>query len=265
MASSSICVLGNDSNDREIAADAALRASKEITSLPTPSTMGPDVQHRSSWNINNKLVDLLQYLNPLFYARLAQSLVYSMLESFGSNAASGHNIRIESDGTQREVSSLAAVVPADAIAIDCGYIDDTGHKQVEHTAGNNIIAGAQYITVSPEFEYLPDLDLGPSSVGVAKTGAISSADKGNPTHTGKPASVSQTQSKPNPDPMDTSNTLPTSKSADESSTDINRTTTGVSDSAEKPSEDGACEPGDKPKGPKKGNRKKNRKNKERNN
>ncbi|KAJ2786206.1 hypothetical protein H4R18_000053 [Coemansia javaensis] len=82
---------------------------KEATSLPAPATM-PDNQLEPA-TVGQKLVWLLHYLNPLFYARLAQSLVSSVLESYWSAGnAEGHAGR-----------QISAPVPADATAIDCGY------------------------------------------------------------------------------------------------------------------------------------------------
>ncbi|KAJ2214789.1 hypothetical protein EV179_002737 [Coemansia sp. RSA 487] len=146
-----------------VAADAMARESKEIDSLPQPPIMGENDQQRSSWNINQKLVELLQYLNPLLYARLVQSLIQFMMESFGSSNVASYNTRITNDGSQGGNPSLATAVPADAIAIDCGYMNDSNRKQVEGTSVNRCAGGKQFITVSPEFEYLPDLELGPSS------------------------------------------------------------------------------------------------------
>ncbi|KAJ2540705.1 hypothetical protein EV175_006209, partial [Coemansia sp. RSA 1933] len=43
----------------DISADVVSRGSKEIDSLPAPSIMGASAQQSSSWNINQKLVELL--------------------------------------------------------------------------------------------------------------------------------------------------------------------------------------------------------------
>ncbi|KAJ2296672.1 hypothetical protein IWW55_005024, partial [Coemansia sp. RSA 2706] len=48
---------------------------KEANSLPLPSTTPANQLGHGS--VSQKLVWLLQYLNPLFYARLAQSFVSS--------------------------------------------------------------------------------------------------------------------------------------------------------------------------------------------
>ncbi|KAJ2537541.1 hypothetical protein EV175_006689 [Coemansia sp. RSA 1933] len=86
-----------------------------------------------------------------------------MLESIGSSNVSNYNTRLTTNGERNNGHSMAVAVPADAIAIDCSYGSGNGNS----TDGTKSAGGNQFITVSPEFEYLPDLELGPPSSEIA--------------------------------------------------------------------------------------------------
>ncbi|KAJ2612368.1 hypothetical protein H4S08_002718 [Coemansia sp. RSA 1365] len=88
---------------------------KEPDGLPKPSTM-PAAQ-REQPTASQKLIWILQYLNPLFYARLAQSLVSTV---FGSQTAGSANI-LGNHITEHVNQQVLAPVPADASVIDCEY------------------------------------------------------------------------------------------------------------------------------------------------
>ncbi|KAI7828489.1 hypothetical protein BX661DRAFT_182187 [Kickxella alabastrina] len=118
------------------------RMSKELDSLPMPSTTPASRNDRSM--ANNKFVLFLQYLNPLFYARLAQSFIYSVLESYRGDRSSNFNSRI----TAGEMVPAQGLVPADASAIDCGMPTMTEFD-----------INDQFTTISPEFEFLPQLNI----------------------------------------------------------------------------------------------------------
>ncbi|KAJ2764355.1 hypothetical protein IWQ56_004518 [Coemansia nantahalensis] len=91
--------------------------------------------------VGQRLVWILQYLNPLFYARLAQSLVSSVFHS--------HQIADSSSAGGSTACQSSAPVPTDAMAIDCGYMDAAGGiaHSYQHTA-------------------LPQLDLGPADLPI---------------------------------------------------------------------------------------------------
>ncbi|KAJ2857064.1 hypothetical protein GGI22_003620 [Coemansia erecta] len=248
-----------------ISTETVPRGSKEIDSLPMPAVMGASSQQGSSWNINQKLVELLQYLNPLLYARLAQSLIQSMLESLGSSNVSNFNPRLTNDREQGQPSSLAAAVPADALAIDFSYMSDTSRRQAEGSTGNKDACGKQLITVSPEFEYLPDLDLGPSSDNVAgvKCAATAGASD-NPEHT----TVLQMSPIPELAPEQAiidANSMAKVESADEEGTEAKLALAGIQPNTVPSTENAVSEfndeSADDTKAASKGKRKKNKKSK----
>ncbi|KAJ2624286.1 hypothetical protein GGI25_004436 [Coemansia spiralis] len=159
----STAIMG-DAQHGDAVMGSAARRSKEVESLPMPSTMGDTQLQKSSWNINQKLVDFLQYLNPLFYARIAQSLISSMLQNLSSGTMANCNSRIANDSA---AANADPSIPADAIAIDCSYVNVSSGKPGDHSSNMNDISSNYFITVSPEFEYLPDLDLGPSAANIS--------------------------------------------------------------------------------------------------
>ncbi|KAJ1907705.1 hypothetical protein LPJ81_000588 [Coemansia sp. IMI 209127] len=241
------------------------RGSKEIDSLPMPAVMGANSQQDSSWNINQKLVELLQYLNPLVYARLAQSLIQSMLESLGSSNVSNFNTRLTNDREQGQASSLAAAVPADALAIDFSYMSDTSREQAEGNARNKDAGGKQLITVSPEFEYLPDLDLGPASDNVA---GIKCATADGPSNNPKHDTVLQMSPIPELAPeqaITDSSAMPKIESADKEGTKAKFALAGIQPNTMPSTEQAVSEfkdeSADDTTGAKKGKRKKNKKSK----
>ncbi|KAJ2876985.1 hypothetical protein GGH93_000360 [Coemansia aciculifera] len=96
--------------------------SKEYDSLPLPSTTGT----ASSKSISSglKLFQILHYLNPLFYARLVQAYIQTVLRSYSTADGNG-NARI-TDGKS---------LPQNAEIVRGTTIDNC------------------FTTVSPEFEY----------------------------------------------------------------------------------------------------------------
>ncbi|ORX67771.1 hypothetical protein DL89DRAFT_323973 [Linderina pennispora] len=111
--------------------------------LPLPSPMS--TRSASSSSSSKRLIQILQYLNPLYYARIAQTFLASVLEVYGLS------------GTQSS-----------------GRIAGTGHDNGESMMGYESLqddpAGANahhYITanylppdVSDQITYLPNLNLG---------------------------------------------------------------------------------------------------------
>ncbi|KAJ2856194.1 hypothetical protein J3B02_001742 [Coemansia erecta] len=118
------------------------RLSKEINVLPVPSTTPAARKENAA---SQKLAMILQYLNPLFYARIAQSFIYSVLESYrGTGTASLNAPRLTAGqmdpefGAENTHSETANYDIPDLTAVE---IND------------------QFTTVAPEFEYLPHLNL----------------------------------------------------------------------------------------------------------
>ncbi|KAJ2084212.1 hypothetical protein H4R24_000154 [Coemansia sp. RSA 988] len=128
-----------------------VQVGKEPNALPTPSTM-PNAQLEQP-TVSQKLVWILQYLNPLFYARLAQSLVSTV---FGSQAAGGVN---SSGGRVTEHANrqipAPAPVPADASVVDCEYY---------HISKDSL--------QDPQYKSLQNLDIVPNNRPTMSTVAI---------------------------------------------------------------------------------------------
>ncbi|KAJ2162141.1 hypothetical protein GGF46_000883 [Coemansia sp. RSA 552] len=124
------------------------------TMLPAPSTMSADQLQPPG--VGQRLIWLLQYLNPLFYARLAQSFVSSVVgtNDEGTAASSG-----------RQPAAISAPVPADATAIDCGYGRSTRET---------------------EFAGLPHLDLEPTIPTSPAGGGDDTAVESSPDVTPEP-------------------------------------------------------------------------------
>ncbi|KAJ2584778.1 hypothetical protein GGH95_000098 [Coemansia sp. RSA 1836] len=103
---------------------------KEFDSLPLPSTTG--VASSSSISSGINLLQILHYLNPLFYARLVQAYIQTVLESYSAaNCRSNAPRIISGEGLTRGGSVVARRTTID----NC------------------------FTTVSPEFEYSHRLGL----------------------------------------------------------------------------------------------------------
>ncbi|KAJ2722963.1 hypothetical protein GGI07_002975 [Coemansia sp. Benny D115] len=127
----------------DIAIDDNQNQFKETDSLPLPSTT-PGC-HKESL-VSQRFALILQYLNPLFYARLAQSFINSVLESYrDSNSGSNYAVRI----TAGDMVTAQGPIPPDAAPMYC-VPDDTAIGNANH---------AGFTTVSPTFDYPPKLDL----------------------------------------------------------------------------------------------------------
>ncbi|KAJ2271072.1 hypothetical protein GGH14_005025 [Coemansia sp. RSA 370] len=107
---------------------------KGTDTLPLPSTTPASQSMEDHRGMGHTLFWLLQYLNPLFYARLAQALVGSVLESYKADSENKLNARI----AEHPHGDTSAPIPADATVIECEY---------SHRNHN------------PLFESLPQLDL----------------------------------------------------------------------------------------------------------
>ncbi|KAJ2793071.1 hypothetical protein H4R20_006654 [Coemansia guatemalensis] len=92
-----------------------IQMGKEPNALPAPSTM-PAAQLKQP-TVSQKIVWILQYLNPLFYARLAQSLVSTVFGSQATGSANNSSGRV----TEHANHQISAPAPADASVIDCEY------------------------------------------------------------------------------------------------------------------------------------------------
>ncbi|KAJ2229866.1 hypothetical protein H4R99_007927 [Coemansia sp. RSA 1722] len=131
----------HSSSSVDVAASNA-RLSKEIDALPVPSTT-PAARKKPT--ASQRLVMILQYLNPLFYARIAQSFIYSVLESYKETGAATLNAPRLTAGEMAFEPTAAPMSPsANAYAVS-----DLSAIEVND----------QFVTVAPEFEYLPQLNL----------------------------------------------------------------------------------------------------------
>ncbi|KAI8324155.1 hypothetical protein GQ54DRAFT_77893 [Martensiomyces pterosporus] len=108
---------------------------KEPGSLPLPATMAVTTAGALG---PRKLVYILQYLNPLFYARIAQSLIYSVLGIASSSNDSG--------------SSEAHVAGGEEPACAWFQAMQEGDPEAEGSANQE-----QLVAITPQFEYLPSV------------------------------------------------------------------------------------------------------------
>ncbi|KAJ1808880.1 hypothetical protein LPJ75_004499, partial [Coemansia sp. RSA 2598] len=94
---------------------------------------------------SQKLAMILQYLNPLFYARIAQSFIYSVLESYkGTGAATLNAPRLTAGEADHEFG--AAPTNLEAANYDVSEL-------------SAVEISDEFTTEAPEFEYLPHLNL----------------------------------------------------------------------------------------------------------
>ncbi|KAJ1724829.1 hypothetical protein LPJ53_000965 [Coemansia erecta] len=120
------------------------RRSKETDMLPVPSTT--PASRKETASVNHRLAAILQYINPLFYARLAQAFIYSVLESYRDSNTRNYNARITA-GDMIAVPNSGPVVPTDSTAIDCGPPMLTDINLDDH-----------FTSVAPEFDSILHLD-----------------------------------------------------------------------------------------------------------
>ncbi|KAJ2747664.1 hypothetical protein GGI20_000313 [Coemansia sp. BCRC 34301] len=115
--------------------------SKEYDSLPMPATT--NVSQASSAGSGLKLLQILHYLNPLFYARLVQAYIQAVLESYSAASSSSGAPRITGGEDQPYVRDEVA---------RCTTVDKC------------------FSSTSPEFEYSHRLGLdGTGSHGASTT------------------------------------------------------------------------------------------------
>ncbi|KAJ1844159.1 hypothetical protein LPJ73_005256 [Coemansia sp. RSA 2703] len=133
-------------NIEEVEITSNERRSKEIDMLPVPSTT--PASKRETTSANYRLATILQYINPLFYARLAQAFIYSVLESYRESGAGNYNARITA-GNMVAVPNLDPPVSADSTAIDCGP-----PMLTEINLDDN------FTSVAPEFDVISHPDTG---------------------------------------------------------------------------------------------------------
>ncbi|KAJ2827580.1 hypothetical protein GGI24_002611 [Coemansia furcata] len=118
--------------------------SKEYDSLPLPSTTGATSSNSISSGL--KLLQILRFLNPLFYARLVQAYIQTVLQSY-STANHNGSARI----TEGEVLPQSAQIARGTTIDNC------------------------FTTVSPEFEY--SCRLGIDGMHYSETSAVHAAGR----------------------------------------------------------------------------------------
>ncbi|KAJ2890994.1 hypothetical protein IWW38_003826 [Coemansia aciculifera] len=118
--------------------------SKEYDSLPLPTTTGDAAS--SSASSGMRILYLLRFINPLFYARLVQAYILTVLESYSAASRRGNTPRITGgDGnTSQGQSEVARCTTVDkcfmADSPECGYSHRLGLDGTYHL-GSSIAQG----------------------------------------------------------------------------------------------------------------------------